>query len=225
VVSGFRYSAGGAQEYYGVTPDLTALGKIIGGGAPVGAICGLDEIMEFYSFKDNYWNRFVRISVGGTWNAQPICTAGGLAMLERIQKEKDRIYPKLYGTGKRLAKSFNDTAEDLGVAANAYGLPVDNPTTISLNLFRDKVKNEDKYLWETGPTDFEDYKTKESYNASRNAGYATYLSMINNGIFSYSGRGGSLCTKYSEEDLQKTEEAFNLTLEVLKENKLLGTLN
>jgi glutamate-1-semialdehyde 2,1-aminomutase len=225
VVSGFRYSAGGAQEYYGVTPDLTALGKIIGGGAPVGAVCGSEEIMEFYSFKDDYWNKFVRISVGGTWNAQPICTAGGLAMLERIKKEKEKIYPKLYETGKRLTKSFNDAAEDLGVTAYAYGLPVDDPTTISLNLFRDEVKDMHKYLWETGPKDFEGYKTKESYNASRAAGYATYLSMINNGIFSYSGRGGSLCTKYSEEDLQKTEETFNLTLKVLKENNLLGALN
>lgn len=225
VVSGFRYSAGGAQEYYGVTPDLTALGKIIGGGAPVGAICGSEEIMELYSFKDEYWNKFVRISVGGTWNAQPICIAGGVAMLEKINKNRDVIYPKLYSDGKRLADSFNDAAEDLGLAAYAYGLPVDNPTTISLNLFREEVKDEHVYLWETGLTKFEDYKTKESYSASRAAGYATYLSMINNGVFSYSGRGGSLCTKYSDEDLQKTEEAFNLTLEILKENNLLGVLS
>jgi glutamate-1-semialdehyde aminotransferase len=222
VVSGFRYSAGGAQGYYGVTPDLTALGKIIGGGAPVGAICGREDIMEIYAFKDDYWNRFVRISVGGTWNAQPICVAGGVEMMKKINEEKDVIYSRLYDTGKRLTRSFNEIAGDLGVAAYAYGLPVDNPTTVSLNLFREKVNPEHVYLWETGPRSFEDYHVKARYYAPGNAGYATYLSMINNGVFSYSGRGGTLCVKYTEEDLEKTEEAFENTLRILKENKLVG---
>ncbi len=223
VVSGFRYSAGGAQDYYGVIPDLTALGKIIGGGAPVGAICGREDIMEIYAFKDEYWNRFVRISVGGTWNAQPVCIAAGVEMLKRISEEKDTIYPKLYDTGKRLTRRFNEITGDLGVAAYAYGLPVDNPTTVSLNLFNEEVKPGHRYLWETGPRCFEDYHVKTRYNAPSNAGYAIYLSMINDGIFSYSGRGGTLCVKYTEEDLEKTEEAFENTLRILKENKLVGS--
>jgi glutamate-1-semialdehyde aminotransferase len=54
------------------------------------------------------------------------------------------------------------------------------------------------------------------------ANYATYLSMTNNGVYSYSGRGGSLCTKYTEEDLEITERAFDATLRTLKENDLIG---
>jgi len=222
VVSGFRYAAGGAQEYYGVTPDLTAIGKIIGGGSPVGAVCGEREIMEFHAFKDAYWNRFVRIGVGGTWNAQPVSVIGGIAMMKIIDAERDRIYPRLYEIGRRLTKSFNDQAEDLGLAALAFGLPVETPTTLSINLFNRPIPSDKMYLWQTGPATFEDYTTKTGLAVGGQANYATYLTMINSGIFSYTGRGGSLCTKYTEEDLQKTEDAFGRTLRVLKENKLVG---
>ncbi len=222
VVSGFRYSSGGAQGYYNVVPDLTALGKIVGGGAPVGAVCGRRDIMELYSFKDSYWNRFVRIAVGGTWNAQPICIAGGIAMMRIIDAEKDTIYPKIYDMGRRLSGTFNELAEDMGVTAYAHGLPVASPTTISLNFFNKPVPEEKKYLWNTGPKSFQDYETKSKYNVGGVANYAIYLSMMNNGIFTYSGKGGSLCTKYTDEDLQKTEDAFKNTLKVLKDNDLIG---
>jgi glutamate-1-semialdehyde 2,1-aminomutase len=225
VVSGFRYSKGGAQEYYGVTPDLTALGKVIGGGVPIGAICGRKEIMEIYSFKDNYWNRFVRIAVGGTWNAQPITIAGGIAMLKAIKTGSEKIYPRLYEIGRRLTKSFNEIADDLGVSALAYGLPIDNPTNISLNLFNRSIPSDKEYLWHKGPASFDDYIIKSKFYANERANYATYLSMINNGIFSYSGRSGSLCTKYTDDDLLETEQAYDITLRMLKENKLIGTLN
>jgi glutamate-1-semialdehyde 2,1-aminomutase len=225
VVSGFRYSAGGAQEYYGVTPDLTAIGKVIGGGAPVGAICGSREILDLYSFKDDHWNRFVRLAVGGTWNAQPITIAGGIAMMKVIDAERDRIYPRLNEIGRRLTKAFNETAEDLGVTALAYGLPIDDPTTISINLFNRRVPADKEYLWRTGPASFEEYGAKSGFYAGGTANYATYLSMTNNGVFSYSGRGGSLCTKYTEEDLERTEHAFDATLRALKENDLIGRIS
>jgi glutamate-1-semialdehyde 2,1-aminomutase len=222
VVSGFRYSSGGAQGFYDVVPDLTALGKIVGGGVPVGAICGRKDIMELYSFKDSYWNSFVRIAVGGTWNAQPICIAGGIAMMRIIDAEKDTIYPKIYGMGRRLAKTFNEHAEDMAVSAYAYGLPVESPTTISLNFFKKPVPENKHYLWNTGPKSFKDYETKSKFNIGGVGNYAIYLSMMNNGIFTYSGKSGSLCTKYSEEDLLKTENALKNTLEVLKYNELIG---
>ena len=139
-----------------------------------------------------------------------------------IAAERDKIYPKIYGTGKRLTKSFNEQAEDLGLAALAYGLPVDNPTTLSINLFNRPIPSEKMYLWKTGPGTYEEYNVKNSFSATGQANYATYLSMINSGIFSYSGRGGTICTKYTEEDLQRTEEAFTVTLKTLKENGLVG---
>lgn len=223
VVSGFRYAAGGAQEYYGVTPDLAVLGKIIGGGAPVGAICGKREIMEFYAFKDDeYWNKFIRVAVGGTWNAQPLSIVGGIAMMKIISAERDTIYPRLYEIGKRLTKSFNDQAEDLGVAALASGLPFENPTLFKIDLFNQPVSPDKMYLWQTGPAKFEDYVTKQGFMASQ-AGYAHHLALTNNGVHAMrSGLSFFTCTKYTEEDLQKTEAAFGASLRVLKENKLVG---
>ena len=222
VVSGLRYALGGAQEYYGVTPDLSALGKIVGGGAPIGAICGKAEILDLYSFKDDYWNRFVRIRVGGTWNAQPLTIVGGIATMKILKEERNTIYPNLYRIGKRLTKSFNEEAEDLGVAAIASGLPPENPTTFSLNLLNRPIPPEKLYLWETGPKTFEDYRVKDGFKAGKEAFHANYLSLINNGIMSFKGSSFITCTKHTEEDLRKTEEAFAEALRVLKENRLVG---
>jgi len=222
VVSGFRYSAGGAQEYYGVTPDLTALGKIIGGGVPVGAICGNKDIMDYYSFKDENWNKYMRISVGGTWNCQPVSVVGGIEMMKKINTEKDRIYPKIRTTSKKLCQSFNEQAEDLGVSVYANGLPVDNPTTFSINLFNKTIPEEKMNLWKTGPKNFDEYKEKSSYRAESKANQINYLSMINDGIFSYGGLGGSISTAHTNQDIDKILKATENSLRILKENRLIG---
>lgn len=223
VVSGFRYSAGGAQEYYGVTPDLTALGKVVGGGVPIGAICGHEDILEYYKFKDDEWNKFNRISVGGTWNCQPISIVGGIEMMKQIETGKDKIYPKIRETSRKLGKIFNEQSQDLNVSAYAYGLPIDDPTTIRINLFKKHVPEEKKYLWRTGPETLDDYKVKSSYAADKLASHANYLSMINDGVFSYGGRGGNICTAHTDEDIEKIEFATLRSLKILKENNLIGT--
>lgn len=222
VVSGFRYAAGGAQEYYGVTPDLAVLGKIIGGGAPIGAICGNSEIMEFFSFKDDYWNRFVRVGVGGTWNAQPISIVGGIAMMKIIEAERETLYSRLYNIGKRITKSFNEQAEGMAIAALAAGLPPDNPTTISFNFLNSPVSEDKLHLWQTGPSNLEERKLKASLATGAQALYANYLSILNDGVFCYRGDSFTTCTKYTEEDLKKTEMAIGNSLSILKENKLIG---
>ena len=180
--------------------------------------------MEYYSFKDSYWNRFIRIGVGGTWNAQPLSIVGGIAMMKIIDEERDTLYSRLYQIGRRLRDSFNEQAENLGLATLALGLPIDNPTNLRIRLFNRFIPSDKMYLWTTGPATFEDYVTKAGFAARGQAGYATYLAMIDSGIFSYRGLGGNLCTKYTEEDLQRTEAAFGTTLRVLKENNLVGLL-
>lgn len=224
VVSGFRYAAGGAQEYYGVEPDIAVLGKVIGGGAPIGAVCGSEEVMKYHKFKDDdYWNNYQRIAVGGTWNAQPISIIGGIAMMEIINDEKDKLYPKLHEIGNRLKNSFNEIAEDLNVSALANGLPPDNPTYIKLNLFNRPLASDDERLFQRGPSTFSDYEKKQSY-VSEEASTPFYQSMANNGVYGlHENRALITCTKYSEEDLQKTENAFRASLEALKINDLIGT--
>ncbi len=224
VISGFRFAAGGAAEYYGVTPDLTTLGKVPGGGAPIGVICGKKEILDFYSFKDAYWNQFTRIASGGTWNAQPLCIAGGIAMMKILLQERDTIYPRLYEIGKRLTNSFNQQAKSLGVTALASGYPYEAPTLFNIHFFKEPLRSEHQYLWQTGPTSFEDYRLKSQYSTNRLASYVNYLVMANSGIHPFASTSFFTCAAYTEEDLQKTEMAFGNSLQVLKENKLIGRL-
>lgn len=221
VVSGFRYAAGGAQEYYDVTPDLTVLGKIIGGGVPIGAVCGKSEIMELFSFGDRHWNRFVRIAVGGTWNAQPISIVGGIATMKIIDAERETLYTNLYNIGRRIVKSFNEQVEDMGISALGSGLPPDDPTTLSFNYFKEPVEKDKFHLWQTGASTPEESKLKTRLTASAQTLYANYLSLINDGIFCYRGNFFVTCTKYTEEDLKRTEASLGNSLRILKKNNLV----
>lgn len=223
VVSGFRYAAGGAQEYYDVTPDLAVLGKIIGGGAPVGAVVGRSDILEYYRIEDEpFWDNYVRIAVGGTWNAQPLSIVGGIAAMRTIADDREEIYPRLSDIGSRLTAAFNDHAEDLGVSARAYGLPPDDPTQVKLNLFDRPLAAEDAHLVRSGPRSFADYETRADYVAT-DAHYPFSLAMINNGVYAmHGGRSLTTCTAYTDDDLRRTEEAFERSLAVLAENDLIG---
>jgi glutamate-1-semialdehyde 2,1-aminomutase len=94
-VISFRTAWGGAQERFGVRPDLTTFGKIIGGGLPVGAFGGRREIMDFYDPRKGG----ARISHGGTFNANPVTMAAGVATLNVLTPE---AYARLDGLGERL---------------------------------------------------------------------------------------------------------------------------
>jgi glutamate-1-semialdehyde 2,1-aminomutase len=86
VVTGFRYAPGGAQEYYGVTPDLTTLAKILAGGLPGGAIAGRADIMaRFLQRDDPEWTRHQRVPHPGTYNSNPLSAAAGVACLEIVR--------------------------------------------------------------------------------------------------------------------------------------------
>jgi glutamate-1-semialdehyde 2,1-aminomutase len=84
VVTGFRVAPGGAQERSGVAADLTTLAKVLAGGLPGGAVGGRAEIMRHLAFGDTSWNREQKIKHNGTYNANPLSAAAGIAMLEQI---------------------------------------------------------------------------------------------------------------------------------------------
>ncbi len=89
VVTGFRVSRGGAQEYFGIRPDLTTLAKILGGGLPGGAVTGKADIINMIEDRpgDADYNRDSRIAHNGTFNANPISAAAGIAALEIVANE------------------------------------------------------------------------------------------------------------------------------------------
>lgn len=100
VITGFRLGIGGAQQYFGVTPDLTTLGKIVGGGMPIGAYGGRKEIMELVSPCGPVYQ-------AGTLSGNPIATAAGIETLKILREEPD-IYEKLEEKTKKLAKAYDN---------------------------------------------------------------------------------------------------------------------
>ena len=98
VVTGFRLAYGGAQEYYGVIPDLAALGKIVGGGYPLAVIAGREEIMSVFDPTAVEPESFV--PQVGTLNGNPVACAAGLATLAELRKEG--AYQRLHAIGRRL---------------------------------------------------------------------------------------------------------------------------
>ena len=113
VISGFRASAGGAQELFGIRPDLTCLGKIIGGGLPVGAYGGRADAMEMVAPAGPVYQ-------AGTLSGNPIAMTAGLWALDRLTP---RLYKNLARRGAMLAAGLADAARDAGVAlqVNAFG--------------------------------------------------------------------------------------------------------
>lgn len=98
VMTGFRLAKGGAQELLGIVPDLTTMGKVIGGGLPVGAYGGPREIMEQVSPSGPVYQ-------AGTLSGNPLATAAGLAMLTEIDKDEG-LYDRLDALGARLQKGY-----------------------------------------------------------------------------------------------------------------------
>ncbi len=96
VMSGFRLAAGGAQEVYNVIPDITTLGKIIGGGLPVGAYGGKSEIMDFLAPNGPVYQ-------AGTLSGNPLAMSAGLSVLNRLNK---KLYEKLENITKKIEKGF-----------------------------------------------------------------------------------------------------------------------
>ena len=119
VVTGFRLAYGGAQEYYGVVPDLCTLGKVIGGGFPLAAIAGRADIMA----------HFDRSAVGddgflmqvGTLSGNPVAAAAGLATLEILRRPG--AYERIFGTGRELMGALTELLKRDGLTAQVIGEP------------------------------------------------------------------------------------------------------
>jgi glutamate-1-semialdehyde 2,1-aminomutase len=108
VMTGFRLAFGGAQERYAMSPDLTTMGKIIGGGLPVGAYGGPSEIMDMVAPLGPVYQ-------AGTLSGNPLAMAAGVATLRYLRDHKKEIYPRLDKIGAELAEGVALAAKECGV--------------------------------------------------------------------------------------------------------------
>ena len=120
VITGFRYAPGGAQAYFGVTPDMTTLAKILAGGLPSGAVVGKREFMSMMAHRgDPVWDRASRVAQNGTFNSNPVCAAAGVATLEIIAD--GALHARANKAGDELRTGIGEAMKRVGVPGSCFG--------------------------------------------------------------------------------------------------------
>ncbi len=140
VISGFRFHAGTLSTLYGVTPDLTVLGKSIGGGMPVSALAGREDILTLCSSKTPFPKR-VKFE-GGTFSAHPACMQAGLTFIRYLIDHEDDIYPRIGQMGDTVRRGLEEVFRKHGfhVQSTGDGLPGNSGSSlIGLHFLRDKT--------------------------------------------------------------------------------------
>ena len=183
-VISFRVAPGGAQEYYGVTPDMTSLGKIIGGGFAVGAFGGRADIMDLYDPTKG-----ARVSHAGTFNANPVTMVAGAGTLERLTPE---VYRSLAEMTDGLKQGIEEVCAGLEVPVQVTGLG---------SLFG--------IHFTPGPiTDYRDVAQEDA--GLRNQ---MFLGLLNEGVLTASNLVGALSTAMTERDVDNFLDAFKRVLQ------------
>jgi glutamate-1-semialdehyde 2,1-aminomutase len=119
VVTGFRYAYGGAQEYYGVVPDICTLGKVCGGGFPLAAVAGKAEFMSLFDKDAVPEDRFLMQI--GTLSGNPVASAAGLATMKILREPGS--YERIFATGRTLMAHLTDALRSTGIVGQVVGEP------------------------------------------------------------------------------------------------------
>jgi len=225
IVTGFRISPGGAQERFGIKPDLTVLAKILAGGLPGGAVGGKKEIMDMITFRnDPDWDKNERISHPGTFNANPLSAAAGTRCLELIANRHEKggsaeaLSEHAYGAQKTKVYSITDKAEEsakklreelnlvlkhLGVSALVYGLG--STLHIAFGIEYDG----DLDYCTVSHNKIKDAMSSEVIPMFRKA-------MLNEGVDVFGGNWLVLSAAHGDKELEQTAEAFENALVNMK---------
>jgi len=115
IITGFRLALGGAQEYFGVKPDMATLGKVLGGGFPLAAFGGKRDIMQNIS-------PLGKVYQAGTFSGNPVSATAGLTILKLLSHKKSQIYPKLEKNAADLAKALIDQGQAYKLPAQVYNI-------------------------------------------------------------------------------------------------------
>ena len=182
-VISLRVAPGGAQEMYGVTPDLTTLGKIIGGGLPVAAFGGRADVMEVLDPR-----RQPNLAQGGTYNGNPLGMAAGLAAMTELTPD---VYDDLNRKGARVSEQLVEVLATHGLRAQVNGVG-----SMFAIHFTDRP--------------VVDYRTKASSNKKMT--YDFFLGLVNHGVLVAPRAMGALSTPMGEQDLEQFIDAVDAVL-------------
>ncbi len=177
IITGFRVALGGAQEWYGVKPDLATFGKIAGGGLPLGLVCGRQDILSLADPSRK--ERFVSIG-GGTFSENPLSMAAGLATLRYLREHSNSIYPRLDEEGSAVRKGVDKAMEEEGLEVHTTGLG-----SLFLTHFGTRPRN------------------AEEASREQKAFCREYtLRLMSSGVFVLPGHPGGISTAHTKDDLR-----------------------
>ncbi len=172
-VIAFRIAYGGAQDYYGVTPDLTCFGKVVGGGMPVGAFGGRDDIMSMWDPSEDG----AVIQHAGTFNGNPMTAAAGIATLENLTPEK---YEYLDQLGESLRSKLRALFAELEVPMGVTGMA----SLFALQFTSTKV------------VDYRTFATND-----KNMLNTMFIGLLNEGFLMSNRCAGNVSTVHTEDDV------------------------
>ncbi len=206
VVTGFRVSKGGAQAHYRITPDLSTLAKILAGGLPGGAVVGRKDILDLLDFRLSRRNNREKIAHQGTFNANPLSAAAGIAALEIV----DRGDPcaRANDTAQSLRRRMNALFEEERVPWAAYG---------SFSMFHIFTNPEKRAIQ---PSRFEPLEVEAKALAGNGQARVVQrlrLAMMTEGVDLSASPGGWVSATHGEAEVEETLKALRQAVRLLRE--------
>jgi glutamate-1-semialdehyde 2,1-aminomutase len=203
VITGFRVSPGGAQQTYGITPDMTTMAKIVAGGLPGGCVAGRADILDQIAASAGP----ERIAHPGTYNANPLSAAAGSACLALIEHGEHQ--ERASDTAATIARGMNDALRNASVPGAVYGQA--SMLHIALGM---EQQPPDGYSWGWHPLPSSPPKvTREASDALR-------LGMLNEGVHLMAS-GMMVSSAHTPDDVERTVDGFRGTLAAMKDERVV----
>jgi len=216
VVTGFRFSPGGAQQLYGVLPDLSCFAKVLAGGMPGGAVVGRTAVMALFDITGNaHHDRHQRVTHQGTFNAAPLSAAAGIAVLKQVAGGK--VIERANAMAERLRDAWGKVLQRHNIAGYVYGLCSTFHVYFETDAARARAASSHQDLQTT--------------DAGRLKGMPPELIdqyqrlLRHHGVDVMSSTGGVLSAAHTERDIDEATTAFERTVLSLLEDRSILSLS
>ncbi|RMG33098.1 MAG: aminotransferase class III-fold pyridoxal phosphate-dependent enzyme, partial [Planctomycetota bacterium] len=203
VITGFRVAPGGFQSLCGIVPDLTTLAKVLAGGLPGGCLAGRADILDALAF-DNRWGR--KMKHPGTFNANPVSAAAGIAMLEQVRTGQPCEHAN--AAARQLRSRLNALFDDLGARCVAYG---QFSAVKILPEYDGPRPDGDAFI----PYQNDWRKLDRRFDPTLT--HAFRCALLLNGV-DWMGLGGTTTAAHTEDDIEQTVLAFANAIDLLRED-------